>query len=424
MSTENGERSATSGLDMKAAISLSRLAGILRAEAVNGLYWGAEGRTASHLRAIHRIAARMLAAVDHRPLAWIDSAFATDSALRTPIPGFEFQVGFPDGSIAKCARRLRAGESFTEWSRAFESGLSANSPAEFLGFTDTDEAGMPCPHTFLSIFRLKVDRPRSEVSWKLPPSDSDLVGLSAEAPMSHGWKSVRHLERVKVSSEVRAALDEVAALAREGLGREHAGYDAERFERILAICEDVEPVAGGYPRVDCGDLTAYGLPTGSEAAIFDSQGRLLLIQRTDSGQWAIPGGACEVGETVDRTAIREAFEETGLRIKLTGLIGVFDPPRVNTTQPSPLVVCYSAKAAGAVGTLRPSAREALDARWFTEAETRTMDYFAGHRDRAARAFALVNLGNASREDAFDVCLRALWRGMPDTRATLLFPTEY
>jgi 8-oxo-dGTP diphosphatase len=57
--------------------------------------------------------------------------------------------------------------------------------------------------------------------------------------------------------------------------------------------------------------------------------RLVLIRRgTDpfEGQWALPGGFVEVGETTEDAAVREAEEETGLRVELVRLIGVYSEP--------------------------------------------------------------------------------------------------
>ena len=56
-------------------------------------------------------------------------------------------------------------------------------------------------------------------------------------------------------------------------------------------------------------------------------GEVLLIRRAKpprSGQWSIPGGAQELGETVRETAVREVREETGLDIAVTDLIEVVD----------------------------------------------------------------------------------------------------
>ncbi|SYZ74446.1 NUDIX hydrolase [Candidatus Zixiibacteriota bacterium] len=56
---------------------------------------------------------------------------------------------------------------------------------------------------------------------------------------------------------------------------------------------------------------------------------IVLIKRgvePFKGDWAIPGGGVEIGETVEQAAVREAKEETGLDIKLTGLVGVYSDP--------------------------------------------------------------------------------------------------
>jgi 8-oxo-dGTP diphosphatase len=56
-------------------------------------------------------------------------------------------------------------------------------------------------------------------------------------------------------------------------------------------------------------------------------GKVLVVRRGKAprdGQWSIPGGAQEVGETVRETAVREVREETGLEIAVTGLVDVVD----------------------------------------------------------------------------------------------------
>jgi ADP-ribose pyrophosphatase YjhB (NUDIX family) len=56
-------------------------------------------------------------------------------------------------------------------------------------------------------------------------------------------------------------------------------------------------------------------------------GAVLLIRRTDNGTWALPGGAVEMNESVADAAIRETFEETGIKVEVTGLLGVYSDPR-------------------------------------------------------------------------------------------------
>jgi len=58
----------------------------------------------------------------------------------------------------------------------------------------------------------------------------------------------------------------------------------------------------------------------------DDLGRVLLQRRRDTGQWAIPMGKQELGETPSQCAIRETQEETGVLTEITGILGVYSDP--------------------------------------------------------------------------------------------------
>ncbi len=61
--------------------------------------------------------------------------------------------------------------------------------------------------------------------------------------------------------------------------------------------------------------------------LIEKDGRYLLIKRAadpDKGMWSVPGGLVEVGERVRDAAVREALEETGLRVELVDRLGVVD----------------------------------------------------------------------------------------------------
>ena len=53
---------------------------------------------------------------------------------------------------------------------------------------------------------------------------------------------------------------------------------------------------------------------------------ILLMQRSDNGQWGLPGGHVEPGESVADAIAREVQEETGWRIAIDGLVGVYSDP--------------------------------------------------------------------------------------------------
>ena len=62
------------------------------------------------------------------------------------------------------------------------------------------------------------------------------------------------------------------------------------------------------------------------AIVVREDGAVLLICRTDNGNWALPGGAIEMDESVADAAIRETCEETGIQVEVTGLLGIYTDP--------------------------------------------------------------------------------------------------
>lgn len=69
------------------------------------------------------------------------------------------------------------------------------------------------------------------------------------------------------------------------------------------------------------------LRVGCSAIIFDDmREKVLLTQRTDNGRWCLPGGGMEAGESAAEACEREVWEETGLKVGMKRLIGVYSNP--------------------------------------------------------------------------------------------------
>jgi 8-oxo-dGTP pyrophosphatase MutT (NUDIX family) len=69
------------------------------------------------------------------------------------------------------------------------------------------------------------------------------------------------------------------------------------------------------------------LRMGCSAVLFDqAREKVLLTQRTDNGRWCLPGGAMEAGESAAEACEREVWEETGLKVQVKRLIGVYSNP--------------------------------------------------------------------------------------------------
>jgi ADP-ribose pyrophosphatase YjhB (NUDIX family) len=114
-------------------------------------------------------------------------------------------------------------------------------------------------------------------------------------------------------------------------------------------------------------------------AVLDGDNRILLTQREDFEVWCLPGGTVDHGESLAQAAVREVAEETGLRVRLTQLVGLYSRPNLGDHH---TLALFAAAPTG--GILRPDPNEVIDARWFSAAEL-PADLLWGQRERIADA---------------------------------------
>ena len=122
-------------------------------------------------------------------------------------------------------------------------------------------------------------------------------------------------------------------------------------------------------------MSEHKNPVPTVDIIIEVEGGIVLIERKNPPHgWAIPGGFVDYGETVEAAAMREAREETGLVVQLTGLLGVYSDPSRDPRSHS-ISTVFVASAAG-----RPVADDdAADAGVFTE-DTLPEDIAFDHRE--------------------------------------------
>lgn len=128
----------------------------------------------------------------------------------------------------------------------------------------------------------------------------------------------------------------------------------------------------------------------SVSAVILRRGRLLLQQRADSGQWGLPGGSVEIGETVAAAVTREVQEETGFEVRVGRLIGVYSDPRFQIVRYADgrvwhyVNLCFAAEVIGGDARLAPGETLAVD--WFPP-DALPASFVSLHRRRIEDALA-------------------------------------
>lgn len=106
-------------------------------------------------------------------------------------------------------------------------------------------------------------------------------------------------------------------------------------------------------------------------AVTNDAGEVLLIRRSDNDNWALPGGAVDLGESLTQAAVRETLEESGIDCQVTGLSGIYtDPGHIllytsNGEARQEFSIVLTARVAGG----QPAASsETSEVRWVPQAE--------------------------------------------------------
>src|ERR1700733_9761544 len=123
---------------------------------------------------------------------------------------------------------------------------------------------------------------------------------------------------------------------------------------------------------------ANSLVPSVNVVVSNDVGEILMIRRSDNDNWAVPGGAIDLGEPMSEAAVRENREETGIECEITGLVGIYTDPKH--------VILYTSNAEvrqefSIVLTARPlsgqptPSSESSEVRWVPVSEVRqyTMD---------------------------------------------------
>ena len=135
-----------------------------------------------------------------------------------------------------------------------------------------------------------------------------------------------------------------------------------------------------------GDRVGRGatLRPGASAIVFDAEReKVLLTRREDNDRWCLPGGGMDPGESAAETCIRETLEETGLKVRVTRLIGIYTSPDLvieytGGDRIQPVAFSFEAEVVGGELTLSD---ETTEFGYFSLEEMDALDLMEHHKER-------------------------------------------
>lgn len=181
--------------------------------------------------------------------------------------------------------------------------------------------------------------------------------------------------------------ESLAAIARTGLGFSPSLYERERYAEVLKIAAEMrlavdeasrswmgvsepEQLAEEWMRLSGRGVEGYVTPKlAVGAVVLDEAGRILLVQRADSGFWLYPTGWADVGYSASEVVVKEVWEETGIQAEPLRLIAVLDGLRIGLSQVPLYSLVFLCRPLG--GELRAHPLECSDVGWFSMDELPT-----------------------------------------------------
>lgn len=125
---------------------------------------------------------------------------------------------------------------------------------------------------------------------------------------------------------------EIQSIAQAGLAYTDGMYDRERYERLREISAEIMSKKTGLSLEKVNDLfcneSGYQTPKIDTRAVIFKDDRILLTHEND-GTWSLPGGWCEVLESVASNTVKEAKEEAGMDVVPKKVIAVQDRNKHN-----------------------------------------------------------------------------------------------
>ena len=185
---------------------------------------------------------------------------------------------------------------------------------------------------------------------------------------------------------------QMQSIAQAGLEYSKDKFDLERFEQIRELSIEI---LNSYTDVGTEKLVGlfanengYQTPKVDIRAVVPKGEKLLFVQESDDGKWALPGGWAEIQLSVKENAEKEVREESGIATEAERLIAVLDRNRYTDDDfpYSVYKIFIECRAIG--GSFQPN-METMDAQFFGEEELPELSVLRNTEDQVAMCFAFL-----------------------------------
>ena len=121
----------------------------------------------------------------------------------------------------------------------------------------------------------------------------------------------------------------IQALAENGQHYALSDYDMDRYTEMEQIANEILAIISSQPveqiAMEIGEKNGYRTPkVDVRAVVFNEKNEILMVREKIDGNWSMPGGWADVGYTPTEVAVKETFEEAGLKVVAKRILAVLD----------------------------------------------------------------------------------------------------
>ncbi|HLO31870.1 MAG TPA: NUDIX hydrolase N-terminal domain-containing protein [Anaerolineales bacterium] len=194
---------------------------------------------------------------------------------------------------------------------------------------------------------------------------------------------------------------EIFSLSQSGLTYSGNPYDIERYKRLQEITAEIIASQSEIPKevvLESFSMQAgYITPKVDVRGAVIHDGKILLIQESADGLWAMPGGWADLGNSPASVAEREVWEESGFRVKAEKVVAVIDANRIEPFEfYHAYKIIFLCKLLGGEPSL---SHETLAVDFFDPHHLPPLSIYRTNEDMLQEVFAHVE--NPNRATAFD-----------------------